>query len=211
MQYRRISEVEADEPRLRSVRETQHVAAEDDTFVRGSRKRKALDSIHRNHGFEKDSPDGAEIEPEDDIHSFRRVHVKAQKREGRATWSIHEKHPSTYVDHTGLEVGLYDANWPAGLKAMAVHADKHFDTNFNYFEIEISRDTDCAATIGIGLSNTSNLDAMPGMIASSWGFHSDDGNCFRCVYTKTYKKLVVRNLQISVIVGWYAPTNLLPF
>ena len=195
MHYRRITEVEADKPALRSVQKTQHAEAVEDSSGRNSRKRKKPVTFHRYDNFEKDRSNGVEIESEDDIHAFRRVHVKSQKLEHRATWSSLNKHPSIVLGHAGLEVEIFNVSWPARLKAIAIHANRHFDKDFHYFEIQLSSVTTFAADVGIGLSTTHNKYCMPGMIASSWGFHSDDGNSFRCVNTKTYKKTRVRNFQ----------------
>ncbi len=72
---------------------------------------------------------------------FRRVHIKAKKAINHVQWSAINKHPLLNLDKNGLDISLTDDTvWPAGVKGLAVHADKHYDHNFFYYEITVSSD-----------------------------------------------------------------------
>ena len=70
---------------------------------------------------------------------FRRVHIKAKKATNHVQWSAINKHPLLNLANNSLDISFTDSTvWPAGVKGLAVHADKHFDHNFIYYEITVS-------------------------------------------------------------------------
>ena len=87
-------------------------------------------SLSASHGWEK-----PETYNEDEIHLFRRVHIKMRKP---VDWSQRNKDrhilvfssSAVSVDVSDLEV--FDR------KAVALHCNKPFDGTFCYFEIEIN-------------------------------------------------------------------------
>lgn len=82
-----------------------------------------------------------ESDPEDEIHSFRRVHIKAREKRSEVQWSAINKHPLLLLDRGGLQISLtHDTVWPNGVKGLAVHADRPFDHDFLYFELTILDD-----------------------------------------------------------------------
>ncbi len=102
---------------------------------------------------------------------------------------------------------------------MAIHADRHFDHNFRYYEVTIVSVAlldgyeakkysvqifrlYMRRSIGTGLSHSSHLYSMPGMFANSWGLHSDDG--------KTFLRSASSCLIPFLVSGWTALATSIP-
>ena len=100
------------------------------------RKRK---SAGRTHSTDGNDSRASESEPEDDdIRLFRRVHVKPRTNRNDIQWSIFNKHPSLNLDGSGRNISLVeDLEWPAGLNAVAVYANRDFHGDFCYYEITV--------------------------------------------------------------------------
>ena len=85
-------------------------------------------SLSASHVWEK-----PETYNEDEIHLFRRVHVKMRKP---VDWNEKNKTENIYLDYfeptSVVTVGVINR------KAAAVHCNKPFDGAFCYFEIEFS-------------------------------------------------------------------------
>jgi len=103
-----------------------------------SRKRKLPNSFNGNDRKRPLELKELESDPEDEIHLFRRVHIKARKKSDGVRWSALNKHPFLTLDRSGLEISLtHSWLWPADVKGLAVHADRHFDRHFFYFELTV--------------------------------------------------------------------------
>ena len=80
----------------------------------------------------------SESEPEDAIHSFRRVHIRPERAMDRVRRSTVNKHRHLTVRSGGLDIGLvYDNLGPAELDGLVALADKHFDCKFFYYEVTV--------------------------------------------------------------------------
>ena len=77
---------------------------------------------------------------EDEIHLFRRVHIKMRKP---VDWSEKTRDRHIFIDFKNsesLSSVMFVGEWNSGVvnqKAAAVHCNKPFDGTFCYFEIEI--------------------------------------------------------------------------
>ena len=135
MQYRRIQDLEETIPSS-SIASGHHSTSTSSRTPQDTRKRKlsnAFDhSWQHDRGFVRD----LDNEVEDEIHLFRRVHIRARKR---VEWSRINKSPFLIVHGPGFNrVGLVNRMSSSyGDKAAAVHADRPFDRRFCYFEIRI--------------------------------------------------------------------------
>lgn len=110
-------------------------------MVQDSRKRKLPGSFHDERAsqpLQMGAPEDSDSESEDDIHMFRRVHIKGKKARNGVRWSATYKHPLLVLQGQGLDVSSNDdKEWPGEVKRLAVYADKHFDHKFNYFEVQV--------------------------------------------------------------------------
>ena len=132
MQYRRIHDIEP-------VDSLPRVPLAQSESPQNPRKRKLDTASHQSWSGQPLSASPGWEKPgtynEDEIHSFRRVHIKMRKP---MDWSKENKHPQIIIDHPG---------WPSSAvllthlenpeDAAAVHCNKPFDGAFCYFEIRI--------------------------------------------------------------------------
>lgn len=107
-------------------------------MLQTSRKRKFAGITQQSSQPYADDTQDWESDREDEIHLFRRVHVKARKG---VSWSPTNKHSSLYLSRKNgvrLDSGhLMAPSRSITSKAAAVHANRPFDQRFYYFEIEI--------------------------------------------------------------------------
>ena len=133
MQYRRIHD-------LASVDSLSSAPLVHSESPQNPRKRKldtashpswSRQSISASHVWKK-----PETYNEDDIHLFRRVHIKMRKPVG---WIQENKDRHITIDSTvvSAEVGDYGDYGATQQEAVAVHCNKPFDENFCYFEIKV--------------------------------------------------------------------------
>ncbi len=69
-------------------------------------KRQLPDGLNRDTHNHADGSEESESEPEDDVHMFRRVHIKAKKATNHVQWSTINKHTLLKLDNNGLDISL---------------------------------------------------------------------------------------------------------
>ena len=112
-----------------------------DTVIK-SRKRKLPSTFYKSEPKVHESSEDSESQSDDEIHCFRRVHVKRKKAKCGLRWSLSNKHPLLTVRGSGKELIFeHGKDWTNGVDILAVHADTAFDANFRYYEITVSYNT----------------------------------------------------------------------
>ena len=155
MHYRRINEPTAPTPQPTRSEHYMDKETHGCTIIK-SRKRKFPDAFCNSEPEAHDSSEGSETQSDDEIHCFRRVHMKRKKAKCGLRWSLTKKHPLLTVRGGGKELILeHGRNWTNGADILAVHADTAFDAHFLYYEITVSYDT-----VSDGW-NTFNEDLFP--------------------------------------------------
>lgn len=105
--------------------------------VQASRKRKFPKSFQESRTNHRDNLEESESEA-DDVHLFRRVHIKARRAKNIEKWSALDKHNLLAFYDGGREISLVkDIVWPADKKRFSVIADESFDRNSGYYEITV--------------------------------------------------------------------------
>ena len=135
MQYRRIQDLEEMMP-TSGTPSGYHDPSTSPNVLHNPRKRKLSNAFDQIWQQDRGSSKDWENDREDDIHLFRRVHIRARKG---VEWSQTNKSPFLIVHSSAPNsVNLVpDRLWSKGLKAAAVHANRPFDRRFCYFEISI--------------------------------------------------------------------------
>ncbi len=130
MQYRRIHDLEP----VDSLSRAPFAQSES---TQNPRKRKLDTASHQSWSWQSLSASPVWEKPEtyneDEIHSFRRVHIKMRKP---VVWSQENKNEDIVLDSFRPSTAI----WEFGVvnqKAAAVHCNKAFDGTFCYFEIQI--------------------------------------------------------------------------
>lgn len=112
----------------------------DNVMLRASnvKKRKLPDSFEdTDQGFRQQGEE-FESDLEDDIHLFRRVHIRSRTAKRRPQWDPAYMNPCLLLSDDGLTVSLPSYEfWPNNTKAFATRADQQFDHNFFYFEVTV--------------------------------------------------------------------------
>ena len=141
MFYRRIVELIVDNTPQSQNAETDTCSRSPVSKQRSGKRKKlnAFDDPQQDFTIKKEE----ESDSEDDIHKFRRVHIKPKDR---ISWSTTKKHPSLRLQGHGLELRLHDDELLRSLPETAVvaSATKPLGGKFSYFEIEIIAQSDTA-------------------------------------------------------------------
>lgn len=112
----------------------------------GTRKRK-LTHLTPERQLGPRVAEGDETDFEDEIHQFRRIHIRP--RHG-IYWSPINKHPSMVLLKHGIELSFVNnaGQVPNTQRVVAAYATKPFNSTFNYFEVEILSKVDLASVEG---------------------------------------------------------------
>ena len=139
MHYRWINELNAPAPTRSEhykVKETHNY-----TVIK-SRKRKLPSTFYDSEPKVHESSEDSESQSDDEIHCFRRVHVKRKKARCGLRWSLTNKHPLLTVRGGGKGLILeHSKDLTNGVDILAAHADTAFYAHFLYYEITVSYDT----------------------------------------------------------------------